>query len=177
MTQDGVRAVTRWPVRRYTGVRLRLLLIMSAVFCMSCGSLRTPATAQTNVIPWIAATPSAPTPTPKPTIPAGTPACTAQTLSAQFDGGQGLGGGQLVASVSFTNSGGVACYLQGVPQVSLLDAQGRLMQTKVSGYIVTDHDDPANGSDSHQFTEDLRHVRDMVQYSQTDDEVESVGSE
>lgn len=124
------------------GVRLRLLLIMSAVLCISCGSLRVPTSAQTQVIPWIAATPSAAVPTPKPTIPAGTPACMAKNLSAQFDGGEGLGGGQLIASVSFTNRGDVACYLQDIPPLTLIDAQGRLIQTHDSGYRASDRDDP-----------------------------------
>ncbi|HET9847444.1 MAG TPA: DUF4232 domain-containing protein [Candidatus Dormibacteraeota bacterium] len=104
--------------------------------------MRAPAATEANVIPWIAATPSAATPTPRPTIPVGTPTCMAQNLSAQFDGGQGLGGGQLVASVSFMNRGDVACYLQGVPSLSLIDAQGHLIQTHNSGYLASNGDDP-----------------------------------
>jgi Protein of unknown function (DUF4232) len=65
-----------------------------------------------------------------------------QDLQVAYAGGQGLGGGQLVASITFVNVSGAACVLQGVPGFSLLDAQGSQIRTTPSGYGITDRSDP-----------------------------------
>src|ERR1700736_2391252 len=129
---------------RFTVMPRRGWLVLSALlFTSGCGTTRVPATTATNVIPWIAATPPIPTPTPAPAVPAGTPPCTSQNLQVVYQGGQGLGGGQLVATIGFTNVSGTDCFLQGVPGLSLIDAQGHLIITVPSGYRITDRTDPA----------------------------------
>jgi len=59
-----------------------------------------------------------------------------------FDGGQGLGFGQLTATISFVNLSGTTCFLQGVPGFALLDAQQNVIDTSPSGYLITDRSDP-----------------------------------
>ncbi len=123
-------------------MRLRLILIASACLCLAaCAALRGPAGDNPAVVPWINATPAAPTPSPAPVIPAGTPACTVQDLHMVFEGGQGLGGGQLTAAISFENVSGTACVLQGIPAFALLDARGNPIQTTPSAYRITDRTD------------------------------------
>jgi hypothetical protein len=128
---------------RFTVMPRRGWLVLSALlFTCGCGTIRVPATTATNVIPWIAATPPIPTASPAPTIPTGTPPCTSQNLQVVYQGGQGLGGGQLVATIGFTNVSGTDCFLQGVPALSLIDAHGHLIYTVPSGYRITDRTDP-----------------------------------
>lgn len=57
-------------------------------------------------------------------------------------GGQGLGGGQLTATISFVNVARFACFLQGTPGFALLDAHGNLIQITPSGFRITDRTDP-----------------------------------
>jgi hypothetical protein len=58
-----------------------------------------------------------------------------------FDGGQGLGFGQETATISFVNTTGTACSVQGVPGFALLNAQGNIILTNPSGYRITDRSD------------------------------------
>jgi hypothetical protein len=107
----------------------------------ACGAFHGPAVENATLIPWINATPAAPTPTPAPVIPAGTHACTLADLNVVYEGGQGLGGGQLTAAISFENLSGIACVLQGVPGFALLDDHGNVIRTTPSGYRITDRID------------------------------------
>jgi hypothetical protein len=59
-----------------------------------------------------------------------------------YDGGQGLGFGQETATISFVNTSGTACSLQGVPGFALLDAQAHTILTTPSDYQITDRSDP-----------------------------------
>lgn len=78
---------------------------------------RTPApspsasTASPSVVPWLDAAPGPPAP---PSVPPGTPACTAGDVSVEA-GWQG-GGGQMLGSVWVTNIGAGACALAGPPR-------------------------------------------------------------
>jgi Protein of unknown function (DUF4232) len=126
-------------------MRGRYLFAAGAILCLAaCGSVRVPAAVQADVIPRIDAKPPMPTPIPtlRPVIPAGTRGCRAQDLRATFDGGAGVGGGQLFATISLENLGETTCFLQGVPSLALLDAQGHPIKTTPSGYLVTDRSDP-----------------------------------
>lgn len=120
----------------------RFLITACALLCMTaCTSVRVTGGEKSNIIPWIDAVPPMPTPTLSPVIPSGTPACTTRDLHVTFDGGQGLGGGQLTATISFVNVSGTACFLQGVPGYALLDAHGNVIGTSPSGYRITDRSD------------------------------------
>jgi Protein of unknown function (DUF4232) len=113
------------------------------MLCLTaCGSVRLAPAASTNVIPWINAAPAMPTPTPPPVIPAGTRPCAMGDLRVTYEGGEGLGGGQLVATIAFVNTGITPCSLEGVPGVALLDARGNMINTNPSGYLITDRSDP-----------------------------------
>ncbi len=123
-------------------MRPRFLITACAILCLTaCGSVRATGGEKSNIIPWIDAVPPMPTPTPSPVIPSGTPACTMRDLHVTLDGGQGLGGGQLTATISFVNVSRTACFLQGVPGYALLDAQGNVIKTTPSGYRITDRSD------------------------------------
>ncbi|HSY16446.1 MAG TPA: DUF4232 domain-containing protein [Jatrophihabitantaceae bacterium] len=75
------------------------------------------------------ATPSSPTPTPTisavtlpppgSTAPAGTPGCTTTGLSVRITRGSGASG-QVVSTITFTNTSSAPCTLTGYPGVSLL---------------------------------------------------------
>lgn len=122
-------------------MRPRLVLVAVTGLCLAaCGAFRGPAAGDSNVIPWIDVTTA--TPTPSPVIPASTPACAVQDLQVAYAGGQGLGGGQLVGSITFVNISGIPCVLQGVPGFILFDAHGSQIPTTRSGYLITDRSDP-----------------------------------
>ena len=135
--------VTLGPAQRYSGVRPRFIIAAGAILCLTaCGSVRVASGQKIDVIPWIDAVPSMPTPSPTPVIPAGTRACVNRDLRVAFEGGQGLGFGQLTATISFANVSGTNCFLQGVPGFALLDAQEEVIGTTPSGYLITDRSDP-----------------------------------
>ena len=78
------------------------------------------------VIPWIPLTPNLTPPSPSlgpAPIPANTPPCQAQDLSATPIGSQGATG-HVITSFAFTGTGSVSCYLDGTPSVGLVDAGG-----------------------------------------------------
>lgn len=79
---------------------------------------------------------------PSPVVPAGTRSCGISDLRVTFDGGQGLGFGQLTATISFVNMSGTACSLEGVPGLALLNPQGNPIRTNPSGYRITERSDP-----------------------------------
>lgn len=126
-------------------MRVLAALIAGSTLCLAaCGSVHLPGSHQAAVIPWIDATPSLPMPVAPviPSIPPGTQTCAAESLRATYEGDGGLGGGQLIASISFVNVSATACVLQGTLGVSLLDAEGDLLETTPSGFRVTDRMDP-----------------------------------
>lgn len=124
-------------------MRGRLVLGGAVILCLTaCGAVPAMTAARPNAIPWIDALPAMPTPAPRPVIPAGTSACSIGDLRVNYDGGQGLGGGQLSATVSIINVGSNPCVLQGFPGLVLLDARGNVIKTTPSGYLITDRSDP-----------------------------------
>lgn len=109
----------------------------------ACGSVHASSASQKpSAIPWIDAVPGPLAATPSPPIPAGTQSCGTADLRVTYDGGQGLGFGQETATISFVNTSGTACSLQGVPGLALLNAQGSIIPTNPSGYRITDRSDP-----------------------------------
>ncbi|MDQ6884996.1 MAG: DUF4232 domain-containing protein, partial [Candidatus Dormibacteraeota bacterium] len=113
-------------------MRREMLAILAVVALTACGSARVSSLANGgtgNVIPWIDAQPAFPTPTPRPVVPTGTARCAMSELAMTFEGGQGLGGGQLVATIGFLNVNDRPCVVQGVPAVTLLDARGGAIKT------------------------------------------------
>jgi hypothetical protein len=124
-------------------VRLRVFAAGVIIFLTACGSVHTSSTTQkTTVIPWIDAIPGLSAATPSPVVGAGTRSCGTSDLRITFDGGQGLGFGQLTATISFVNTSDTGCVLQGVPGFALLNAQGNTIVTNPSGYRITDRSDP-----------------------------------
>lgn len=115
-----------------------------AILCLTaCGSVHASSASQKpSAIPWIDAVPGPLAATPSPPIPAGTRSCAISDLRVTYDGGQGLGFGQETATISFVNTSGAACSLQGVPGFALLNAQGNIIPTSPSGYRITDRSDP-----------------------------------
>jgi len=61
------------------------------------------------------------------------PACTGSSLGGSFAGVPGsAGAGQISYLLTVTNTSGSACYVSGLPQLQLLDAQGGALPTSVS---------------------------------------------
>jgi len=124
-------------------VRLRVFAAGAIICLTACGSVHASGTSQrTTAIPWIDAVPGPLAATPSPLIPAGTRSCGTSDVRVTYDGGQGLGFGQETATISFVNTSGTACSLQGVPGFALLNAQGNIIPTNPSGYRITDRSDP-----------------------------------
>ena len=97
---------------------------------MACGSMHSTVTAQQQPIPWLPlpanlTAPSIPSPQPYP-VPPGTRPCTAHDLIAVVDGSQGATG-HVVTSITFSTAGTSACFLDGTPPVTLLDAGGHAL--------------------------------------------------
>ena len=105
---------------------MRTLTVGLALFVLTaCGSVRPTVTAEQQPIPWLRLTanltpPPVSSPQPFP-VPPGTRACTAHDLIAVVDGSQGATG-NVVTSFTFAGTGTSACFLNGTPHVTLLDA-------------------------------------------------------
>lgn len=105
----------------------RLVVGLAVLMSSACAAVHPPATSGSNPIPWLPLAadltpPPAASPQPFP-IPAGTPACRAQDLTAVDVGSQGATG-HVVTSIVFAGRTTSACFLGGTPTVSLLDATG-----------------------------------------------------
>lgn len=130
--------VTSSPGARYSGMR-RWLLLPGAFICLTaCGRVPAALATSTGVIPWIDAPPGFATHTPAPVIPP----CSIPDLHVTYEGAQGLGGGQLSATIGFVNFSSRPCVLQGAPGLALLDVHGSVIKTSPSGYQITDRSDP-----------------------------------
>ena len=65
--------------------------------------------------------------------PAATPACTGSSLAGTFAGIPGsAGAGNISYRLTVTNSSNSACFVSGIPQLQLLDAQGGALPTSVT---------------------------------------------
>lgn len=65
--------------------------------------------------------------------PAAAPACTGGDLGGSFDVVPGSpGAGQISYDLTLTNTSGSPCFVSGLPQLQLLDAQGGALPTSVS---------------------------------------------
>ena len=87
-------------------------------------------------MPWLALAPSgtfpqAPKASPHPPIPIppGTHACQASQLDAAYFKSTAATGGNLDSPVSFRNHSSVLCYVEGYPDLTLLDARGSVVAT------------------------------------------------
>jgi hypothetical protein len=112
----------------------RLLSIGLAALALGvlagCGGTTTVTTTQT-VTRTVTAPPSATTTT-APTASAA-PACAGSKLGGSFAGIPGsAGAGQISYRLTVTNTSDSPCYVSGLPQLQLLDAQGGALQTSVS---------------------------------------------
>ena len=65
--------------------------------------------------------------------PAATPACTGSSLAGTFAGIPGsAGAGNISYRLTATNTSNAACFVSGLPQLQLLDAQGGALPTSVT---------------------------------------------
>ena len=65
--------------------------------------------------------------------PAAAPACTGSSLGGTFAGIPGsAGAGQISYRLTVTNTSNAACFVTGMPQLQLLDAQGAALPTSVT---------------------------------------------
>jgi hypothetical protein len=65
--------------------------------------------------------------------PAAAPACTGSSLGGTFAGIPGsAGAGQISYRLTVTNTSNAACFVSGMPQLQLLDAQGAALPTSVT---------------------------------------------
>lgn len=105
----------------------RLIVGFAMLMSSACAAVQPATRSESNPIPWLPLAadltpPSVASPQPIP-IPAGTQACRAQDLTAIDSGSQGATG-HVVTSIVFAGRGTSACFLDGTPTVSLLDAAG-----------------------------------------------------
>jgi hypothetical protein len=104
----------------------RLAIVVAALAVAACGSFHPSASDQP--IPWLPLAadlmpPPLPTPESVP-VPPDTPSCVASQLVSGFLGAQGATG-NFITGIGFAGSGSSACYLDGTPSVTLLDASGK----------------------------------------------------
>ena len=96
-----------------------------------CGGTTTVTTTET-VTKTVTAPPAATTTATAPTTSAA-PACTGSSLDGSFAVVAGsAGAGQISYVLTVRNTSDSACYVSGLPQLQLLDAQGGALQTSVS---------------------------------------------
>lgn len=105
----------------------RLVVGFAVLMSSACAAVHPSATSGPNPIPWLPLAadltpPPVASPQPFP-IPAGTPTCRAQDLTAVDVGSQGATG-HVVTSIMFAGRAPSACFLEGTPTVALLDATG-----------------------------------------------------
>ncbi len=109
-------------------VALALLLVAG---CGGHGLVPRPASV--DYVPWLALTPSrvfpqAPTPSPAPPVPI--PTDTQPCKAAQLEGelfGSSAATGHINTPIAFRNKDSSACYLQGYPDVTILDGAGKTL--------------------------------------------------
>ncbi|MGC8473244.1 MAG: DUF4232 domain-containing protein [Candidatus Dormibacteria bacterium] len=118
--------------RHGTGVvaLVSLGLVVALAGCAATASPRSGTQAAARVVAWSSLKPvpgAAPTPL---AVPAGTPACQSEDLSARFTGVEGLTGGQMVGGFVFSDRASGPCELSGTPTVHLLSASGSEIQVR-----------------------------------------------
>jgi len=102
---------------------LLLLLLVAAAGCGGTKTLTVTRTVTKTVTKTVTTTPA----------PSAAPACGASDLSGSFAGIPGsAGAGQISYALTLTNSSGSACFVSGIPQLQLLDAQGGGLSTSES---------------------------------------------
>jgi uncharacterized protein DUF4232 len=112
---------------------LRRSLLAFCVFLMAgCGGSPTATASATDYVPWLPLhttgvypLPPSPTPGPAVPIPTGTAVCHAAQLEAVAIGGYAASGGNVDSPVALRNGGSANCYLEGYPDITVLDAAGR----------------------------------------------------
>jgi hypothetical protein len=107
--------------------------ILLASACGTGSSTPAGASPSSAYVPWLplAATgqvplASSPSPNPPPSVAAGMPRCGASQLEGMFNGSGG-GAGHPVTSVSLRNRSAAPCYLFGYPDITIVDALGRVL--------------------------------------------------
>jgi hypothetical protein len=105
--------------------RLAVLVLLLGLLA-GCGGTKTVTVTQTvtkTVTKTVTTTPA----------PSAAAACGAADLSGSFAGVPGsAGAGQISYALTLTNSSASACFVSGIPQLQLLDAQGGALSTSVS---------------------------------------------
>jgi len=105
--------------------RLTVLVLFLGVVVAGCGGTKTVTVTQT-VTRTVTKTTTAPP-------PAAAAACSGADLGGSFAGVPGsAGAGQISYALTLTNTSGSACFVSGIPQLQLLDAQGGALSTAVS---------------------------------------------
>jgi uncharacterized protein DUF4232 len=112
-------------------VRTSVSAVLLCLLAAGCGAMHPAAavSAGPQAIPWLALPASSPPPEPTPhaiPVPPGTPACIAGQLTGAVVGSGGATG-HIITLIAFTGSGQTACFLDGTPSVTLLDAAGRTL--------------------------------------------------
>src|SRR6266851_654382 len=125
------------PLRRAVALILmrmlrRAVLAVCVVLLVACGPRPAATSSTAEYVPWLPLhttgvypLPPSPSPGPPVPIPAGTPICQAAQLEAAAIGGYAATGGNVDSPVSLRDTGSTACYLEGYPDVTILDAAGR----------------------------------------------------
>jgi len=110
----------------------RAVLAVCVVLLVACGPRPAATSSTAEYVPWLPLhttgvylMPPSPSPAPPVPIPAGTPICQAAQLEAAAIGGYAASGGNVDSPVALRDTGSTACYLEGYPGVTILDAAGR----------------------------------------------------
>ncbi len=104
-----------------------VLLVLGAALA-GCGGTKT-----TTVTETVTKTVTRTAPTTTTTSPSAAAACSAADLGGSFADVPGsAGAGHVSYKLTLTNSSSAACYVSGIPEVLLLDAQGGALPTSVS---------------------------------------------
>jgi len=110
----------------------RAVFALCVLLIAGCGGHPTATASATDYVPWLPLhttrvypLPPSPTPGPAVPIPPGTAACHAAQLEAVAIGGYAATGGNVDSPVALRNSGSATCYLEGYPDITVLDAAGR----------------------------------------------------
>jgi len=103
-----------------------VLTLAALVLMAACGAIH-PLTTSHGTVPWLPL-PADMTPRPVPApqavpVPPGTPICAASELEGAYTGSNGATG-HVEVSFGFAGSGAQACYVEGTPAITLLDAGG-----------------------------------------------------
>jgi len=105
---------------------LAVLAVLLAAAAAGCGGTKTLTVTQT-VTKTVTKT------TTTPPAPSAAAACSGTDLGGSFDAVPGsAGAGQISYALTVTNSSASACFVSGIPQLQLLDAQGGAVPTTVS---------------------------------------------